>query len=80
MGPQDRGLGLMGGGVTVDLSRSNVTGSYDAILCETGRTTAVFGGDASWTSRCVGTPRGPTGQRVSESGSVRLPGLAAKFS
>jgi hypothetical protein len=35
--------------------RSYITGSNDAILNEVGRTTAVSGGGASWTRRCVRT-------------------------
>jgi hypothetical protein len=57
----------------VDLSRSHVTGSYDAILCEAGRTTAVYlvgthHGPGDALGHSFGTPpRDPAGQRQSRS-------------
>jgi hypothetical protein len=42
-------------GVTVTYLRAYVTGSNDSVLGKLGRTTAVSGGEASWTRRCVET-------------------------
>jgi hypothetical protein len=46
------------GGSNCDLSRPYVTSSNNAILNEVGRTTAVSGGGASQTRRCVDTALG----------------------